>query len=110
MFYSWNDLSSGAPPPPQPGSQAQEFIPPNCLSLQVCYTILCIYFTSFFNFVKMALIFFFVNFFQDLQRQATAVVAFGNVCPVLPGSNLWNSILNGEMAVKDCLRTEFVNY
>ena len=46
MFYSWNDLSSGAPPPPQPGSQAQEFIPPNCLSLQVCY-ILCIYFIFF---------------------------------------------------------------
>ena len=60
-------------------------------------------------YVKIALNLF-LSIFKDLQRQATAVVAFGNVCPVLPGSNLWNSILNGEMAVKDCLRTEFVNY
>ena len=52
----------------------------------------------------------FLFYFQDLQRQATAIVAFGNVYPVLPGSNLYMSILNGEMAVKDCLRSEIVNF
>ena len=45
---------------------------------------------------------------QELQRQATAVVAFGNVYPVLPGSNLYMSILQGEMNVKDVLRSEFM--
>lgn len=45
---------------------------------------------------------------QELQRQATAVVAFGNVYPVLPGSNLFMSINKGEMAVKDCLRNELI--
>ena len=46
---------------------------------------------------------------QELQRQATAVVAFGNVYPVLPGSNLYMSILSGEMSVKDILRSEFIS-
>jgi hypothetical protein len=45
----------------------------------------------------------------ELQRQATAVVAFGNVYPVLPGSNLFMSILGGERAVKDVIRTEFLS-
>ena len=45
---------------------------------------------------------------QELQRQATAVVAFGNVYPVLPGSNLHMSILQGELSVKDILRSEFI--
>ena len=45
---------------------------------------------------------------QELQRQATAVVAFGNVYPVVPGSNLFMSILGGELAVKDVLRSEFM--
>ena len=44
---------------------------------------------------------------QELQRQATAVVAFGNVYPVLPGSNLFMSILSGERAVKEVIRAEF---
>lgn len=43
---------------------------------------------------------------QELQRQATAVVAFGNVFPVIAGSNLFMSVLSGEGAVKDVLRTE----
>ena len=38
---------------------------------------------------------------QELQRQATAVVAFGNVFPVIAGSNLFMSVLSGEGAVKD---------
>ena len=46
---------------------------------------------------------------QELQRQATAVVAFGNVYPVLPGSNLYVSIISGEMTVKDILRSEFLS-
>ena len=46
---------------------------------------------------------------QELQRQATAIVAFGNVYPVLPGSNLYMSILSGEMNVKDILRNEFLS-
>ena len=45
---------------------------------------------------------------QELQRQATAVVAFGNVYPVLPGSNLFMSIVGGERAVKEVIRTEFM--
>lgn len=45
---------------------------------------------------------------QELQHQATAVVAFGNVYPVLAGSNLYMSILSGEVAVKDVLRSEFL--
>jgi hypothetical protein len=45
---------------------------------------------------------------QELQRQATAVVAFGNVYPVVGGSNLYMAVLSGEGAVKDVLRTEFL--
>lgn len=45
---------------------------------------------------------------QELQRQATAVVALGQVYPVLPGSNLFMSIMSGEHAVKDVLRNEFL--
>ena len=102
---SWNDIGSGAPAPPpnMPGAppgvqlsqeqhhhqqqqqqQQQNFQvpqgppPPGCISL------------------------------QELQRQATAAVAFGNVYPVLPGSNLFMAIMNGEMAVKECLRNEFL--
>ena len=107
---SWNDIGSGAPPPmpqnmvggppggiPPPGGPMggpmggqdgpppnfrpqgpQGPLPPGCITL------------------------------QDLQRQATAVVAFGNVYPVLPGANLFLSIMNGEMAVKECLRSEFI--
>ena len=86
---SWNDISSG-PPPPQPQQAPPHAVgppppsdnfgppPPGCLTL------------------------------QELQRQATAIVAFGNVYPVLPGSNLFMSIMNGEMAVKECLRNEFL--
>ena len=43
---------------------------------------------------------------QELQRQATAVVAFGNVYPVIAGSNLYMSVLSGEGAVKEVLRSE----
>ena len=107
---SWNDIGSGAPPPmlhtnmgppggvgmpPPPGGPGGPMgqdgppgppnfgpqggpLPPGCISL------------------------------QELQRQATAVVAFGNVYPVLPGANLFMSIMNGEMAVKECLRNEFI--
>lgn len=94
---SWNDtMSSGGAGPPPPGGGTASGPPPgmdfnfgmrppnmqqddaNCISL------------------------------QELQRQATAVVAFGNVYPVLPGSNLFMSILSGEMAVKDVLRSEFL--
>ncbi len=46
---------------------------------------------------------------RELQAHATAVVAFGNVYPVLPGSNLYLSILGGERAVKDVIRTEFMS-
>ncbi len=45
---------------------------------------------------------------QELQRQATAVVAFGNVYPVLAGSNLFMAVMAGEGAVKDVLRSEFL--
>jgi hypothetical protein len=45
---------------------------------------------------------------QELQRQATAVVAFGSVYPVIAGSNLFMSVLAGEGAVKDVLRSEFM--
>jgi hypothetical protein len=45
---------------------------------------------------------------HELQRQATAVVAFGNVYPVLAGSNLYMAVLSGEIAVKDVLRSEFL--
>ena len=45
---------------------------------------------------------------HELQRQATAVVAFGNVYPVLAGSNLYMAVLSGEFAVKDVLRSEFL--
>jgi len=93
---SWNDIGSGAPPPPLPQNMVggippsggpegpppnfmpQGPPPPGGISL------------------------------QELQRQATAIVAFGNVYPVLPGSNLFMAIMNGEMAVKDCLRNEFL--
>jgi polyadenylation factor subunit 2 len=92
---SWNDVGAGPPLPqahqqlppqqqqqggPVPQQQPADFGPPGpgCISL------------------------------QELQRQATAVVAFGNVYPVLPGSNLFMSILSGEMAVKDVLRSEFL--
>lgn len=44
---------------------------------------------------------------HDLQRQATAVVAFGNVIPVLPGSNLQLAIANGERAVMEVIRNEY---
>lgn len=77
---SWNDVS--APPPPQQQGPPPMAPPgpqdPGCISL------------------------------AELQRQATAVVAFGNVYPVLPGSNLFMSITNGEMAVKECLRSELL--
>ena len=62
---------------PVPGQQEQQMRPENAISL------------------------------QELQRQATAVVAFGNVYPVLPGSNLFMSILSGERAVKEVIRAEF---
>ena len=45
---------------------------------------------------------------HELQRQATAVVAFGNVYPVLAGSSLYMAVLSGEIAVKDVLRSEFL--
>ena len=100
FLNSWNDVSSGPPMGPPPGVMGgpgmppgppqgqgppqggpfQENVPPGCLSL------------------------------QELQRQATAIVAFGNVYPVLPGSNLCQSIVNGEMAVKNCLRQQISNY
>jgi len=76
----------GGPPPdgfpslqPPPPQAVAEMDDPNCISL------------------------------QELQRQATAVVAFGGVYPVLPGSNLFMAILSGEMAVKDVLRSEFLS-
>lgn len=87
---SWNDISSGPPPPQmhhqmhqqqmhhQNYPQNPEFIPPDCLSL------------------------------QELQRQATAIVAHSNVFPVLPGSNLYMSIVGGEYAVKEVLSREFL--
>ncbi len=45
---------------------------------------------------------------QELQRRATAVVALGNVYPVLAGSNLYRAVLAGEQAVQDVLRSEFL--
>jgi hypothetical protein len=45
---------------------------------------------------------------QELQRRATAVVALGNVYPVLAGSNLHRAVLAGEQAVQDVLRSEFL--
>ncbi len=68
----------GAPPPFGGGGPPPMNMDPNCISL------------------------------QELQRQATAVVAFGNVYPVLPGSNLFMSIPGGERAVKDVIRAEFL--
>jgi hypothetical protein len=35
-------------------------------------------------------------------------VAFGNVYPVLAGSNLFMAVMAGEGAVKDVLRSEFL--
>ena len=80
---SWNDINSGPPPVPMhpqhhPQQNAPEFIPPDCLSL------------------------------AELQRQATAIVAHSNVFPVLPGSNLFMSIVGGEYAVKEVLSREFL--
>merc|ERR550519_672857 len=89
---SWNDIGSGAPPPPMPQHMAgvppgdgPEGPPPNFMPPPGCISL------------------------QELQRQATAVVAFGNVYPVLPGSNLYMSILTGEISVKDILRSEFIS-
>ncbi len=45
---------------------------------------------------------------QELQRQATAVVAFGNVYPVLPGTNLYTALSLGERAVKDVIQAELM--
>ena len=45
---------------------------------------------------------------EELQRQTTAVVAFGQVFPVYPGSSLSMAIRNGEHAVKEVLRNEFL--
>jgi len=44
----------------------------------------------------------------ELQRRVTAVVAFGNVFPILPGSNLSTAIVGGEHSVKDVLCNEFL--
>ncbi len=44
---------------------------------------------------------------QELQRHATAVVAFGNVYPLIAGTNLHMSIAAGEGAVKEVLLREF---
>jgi len=44
---------------------------------------------------------------QELQRHATAVVAFGNVYPLIAGTNLHMSIAAGEKAVKEVLLREF---
>ncbi len=43
---------------------------------------------------------------MELQKSATAVVAFGNVFPVLAGSDLYMSIGQGENAVREVLRKE----
>lgn len=112
---SWNDITSGPPPPqmqqppqqpppqhhpqmppqfhdqppmdnfgpphpggPPPHGPPMGALPPGCISL------------------------------EDLQNKATAVVAFGNVYPVLPRSNLCLAIMSGENAVKECLRNEFL--
>jgi len=43
----------------------------------------------------------------QLQQQATAIVAKGQIIPVLPGSPLYHSIMVGEDAVKEVLAREF---
>ena len=42
-----------------------------------------------------------------LQQHATAIVARGQIIPVLPGSALYQSILGGEAGIKEVLAREF---
>merc|ERR1711892_1201282 len=42
-----------------------------------------------------------------LQQQATAIVARGQIIPVLPGSALYDSIMGGEGGIKEVLAREF---
>ena len=42
-----------------------------------------------------------------LQQQATAIVARGQIIPVLPGSALYHSIVGGEGGIKEVLAREF---
>ena len=42
-----------------------------------------------------------------LQQQATAIVARGQIIPVLPGSPLYHSIMGGEAGIKEVLAREF---
>ena len=42
-----------------------------------------------------------------LQQQATAIVARGQIIPVLPGSALFHSIMGGEGGIKEVLAREF---
>ena len=42
-----------------------------------------------------------------LQAQASAIVAKGQIIPVLPGSPLFHSIAGGETAIKEVLNKEF---
>jgi len=44
---------------------------------------------------------------SQLQQEATAVVAKGQIIPVLPGGPLYQSIGAGEMAIRDILHREF---
>jgi len=44
---------------------------------------------------------------SQLQQEATAVVAQGQIIPVLPGSSLYQSIAAGEMSIRDVLIRDF---
>jgi len=44
---------------------------------------------------------------QQLQQEATAIVAKGQIIPIVPGSPLYHAIVNGEGPIKDILSREF---
>ena len=44
---------------------------------------------------------------QQLQQEATAIVAKGQIIPILPGAPLYHAIAGGEAAIKDILSREF---
>lgn len=44
---------------------------------------------------------------QQLQQEATAIVAKGKIIPIVPGSPLYHAIVNGEGPIKDILSREF---
>jgi len=44
---------------------------------------------------------------QQLQQEATAIVAKGQIIPIVPGSPLYHSIVNGEGPIKEVLGRDF---